>query len=302
MLGQLQDADIKLLRVFWVIAKHGSFHAAQTELNTSQATISTQVKQLETRLGRRLCHRGRAGFQLTDEGRSLLTCAERLFASISEFRNELLEAFSEVKGDLTLGIIDNLIHHPDWHLSEVLASYHQAAPAVQIKLHIHTPRELESHLLNSTLQFAIGGFPQQLPGLKYQLLFEEKQQLYCGAKHPLFNAKSSSITAQDLKQYDYFSWDYLEAGFSKTGKLFKTEQSGSAAVEAVAYALLSGQYLAYLPEHYAQAWVNQKQLRVILPDELGRHIPVMLVTRKTGRLPQLAEMFVERLIEGHGAE
>ncbi len=102
MLGQLHDSDINLLRVFRIIAEHGGFSAAQAELNTSQATISTQIKQLEIRIGRRLCQRGQSGFQLTEAGEVVLGASERLFASIDEFRSQVLEPFRELRGDLRL--------------------------------------------------------------------------------------------------------------------------------------------------------------------------------------------------------
>ena len=54
MLGALTDSDIKLLRVFYVIAQCGGFSAAQAQLNLSQSAISTRMAQLEARLGCRL--------------------------------------------------------------------------------------------------------------------------------------------------------------------------------------------------------------------------------------------------------
>ena len=65
MLNQLSDLDLRLIRVFLSVLDAGGISAAQTALNVSQSTISTQLATLETRLGFRLCERGRAGFRLT---------------------------------------------------------------------------------------------------------------------------------------------------------------------------------------------------------------------------------------------
>ena len=71
-LGQLSDMDLRLLRVFRVVADCGGMAAAELELNIGSSTISRHIKDLETRLGFRLCRRGRAGFPLTPWGPKIL--------------------------------------------------------------------------------------------------------------------------------------------------------------------------------------------------------------------------------------
>ena len=55
VLGQISDADIRLLRVFQAVVDCGGMTAAELELNISTSTISRHVKDLETRLGLTLC-------------------------------------------------------------------------------------------------------------------------------------------------------------------------------------------------------------------------------------------------------
>ena len=60
ILGNLSDTDIRLLRVFIVVAQAGGLSAAELELNIGRSTISRHLKDLETRLGMVLCaHRRR---------------------------------------------------------------------------------------------------------------------------------------------------------------------------------------------------------------------------------------------------
>ena len=61
----IADIDVKLLRVFCTIVECDGFSQAQSELNLSRSTISTHMANLETRVGFKLCSRGRAGFALT---------------------------------------------------------------------------------------------------------------------------------------------------------------------------------------------------------------------------------------------
>ena len=74
--GQIGDADLRLLRVFKAVADCGGMAAAERELGIAMSTISRHVKDLEQRLGLRLCRRGRAGFALTPEGEQLYAAAE----------------------------------------------------------------------------------------------------------------------------------------------------------------------------------------------------------------------------------
>lgn len=58
---RLDNIDLRLLRVFAVLAETGSFAAAQIALNLSQSTLSTHLASLEQRLGGPLCLRGARG-------------------------------------------------------------------------------------------------------------------------------------------------------------------------------------------------------------------------------------------------
>ena len=62
MLGRLSDLDLRLVRVFLAVVDASGVSAAQMTLNVGSSTISTQLATLETRLGFRLCDRGRGGF------------------------------------------------------------------------------------------------------------------------------------------------------------------------------------------------------------------------------------------------
>ena len=64
---QIQQADIRLLRVFQTIAQAGGLSAAELILNVGRSTISRQLTDLELRLGIKLCDRGPGGFALTEE-------------------------------------------------------------------------------------------------------------------------------------------------------------------------------------------------------------------------------------------
>lgn len=82
----LSKADMHLLYVFGTVVEARGFSAAQITLNVSASTISRQITDLETRLGLRLCQRGRKGFRLTEKGEIVYAAARKLFAELDLFR------------------------------------------------------------------------------------------------------------------------------------------------------------------------------------------------------------------------
>ena len=99
-LGQLSDADLRLLRVFKAVVDCGGMASAELELNLAMSTISRHVKDLETRLGLVLCRRGRAGFALTPEGEQIYAATEQLLAATDAFRSSLHDVHRRLGGDL----------------------------------------------------------------------------------------------------------------------------------------------------------------------------------------------------------
>ena len=81
----MSKADLHLLYVFCRVAEARGFSSAQIILNVSASTISRQIADLETRLGMRLCQRGRKGFRLTDKGKAVYAASHKLFSALDQF-------------------------------------------------------------------------------------------------------------------------------------------------------------------------------------------------------------------------
>ncbi|WP_282025941.1 LysR family transcriptional regulator [Limimaricola cinnabarinus] len=68
------------LRYFQEVAREGNLTRAAARLNLSQSALSTQIRQLEERLGHALFERTGRAMLLTEAGRIALDHAERIFA------------------------------------------------------------------------------------------------------------------------------------------------------------------------------------------------------------------------------
>jgi len=297
MLANLSEGDIRLLRVFAKVVEAGGFSAAQIDLNVSQSTISTHMTALEQRLRVRLCERGRSGFKLTEKGNLIYQASQRLFAALDAFRSEAGAARNCLLGKLTVGIIDNLANNPNCRLHEAIAAFNAAAPEVQISLQIAAPTELERAVLEGRFDLGLGACGQHSPYLHYEDLFEERQVLYCGRGHALFET-SGAVTVADLKNQQFARRIYTAPNRFPTG-IRLTSTAVADLMESVAVFILSSRYIGFLPVHYAAQWVQDDRMRPLLEKKLGYQNPIYLALRKTEQKPPILEAFLKELHRAH---
>jgi LysR family transcriptional regulator, transcriptional activator for bauABCD operon len=292
MLNNLNEGDIRLLKVFAKIVESGGFAAAQIELNISQSTISTHMTSLEQRLGVRLCERGRAGFRLTERGRLIYQASQRLFQALDDFRSDAGIVRNCLTGKLVIGIVDCLVANPVCHLHRAIAALNQKAPEVQITIRVTSPSEIERVVLEGICDLGLGTCGRHSPYLDYEDLFEERQILYCSPGHPLFTG-SAQASIDDLKDQQFVQRAYAAPETLPPGARLVMSAAADL-MESVAVFILSGRYIGFLPSHFAQQWVEKDQMRSLLEQTLGYQNPVYLTTRKTEvKKPVLSAFFCE---------
>ncbi|KRW60935.1 LysR family transcriptional regulator [Pseudomonas sp. TTU2014-080ASC] len=272
--------DLKLLRIFTAVVRHQGFAAAQQELNLSTSAISTYMSQLENQLGIVLCHRGRGGFSLTSKGELFYQECLRLLGEMESFERYSAALKGELRGTLNLGVLDAVVGDSALPLADVIGAYSQEYPAVHLYLSVQSPHELQMAVMENRLDLAIGAFFTRMNGLVYQPLYREQHWLYCSERHSLFKARripAEVITQQRMVGRGYWS----QAELARHG--FKHSAATVESMEAQLILVLSGAYIGYLPEHYAQHWVDQGKLRVLSPATFGYQAPFSLILRR-GRL------------------
>ena len=292
MLGQLHDPDLHLLRLFVTVVEAGGFSAAQGILGLSQPTISQRMAQLETRLGYRLCSRGKGGFRLTDKGELLLEAARGLLLNIELFRQQANGVAGRLLGTVRVGMAENQDAAVNVRLAMAISRFREREESVQLELINAPPAELERLLLEQRLDLAISYFSGNQAAFDYQPLFEERQRLYCGKGHALFD--SLEVTHEQLLEADQVRHPYR---FLKRGEPFQSRRSMAVAeqIESVLTFILSGRHIGYLPCHCAASWEAQGLLRGLDP-RLDFVVPFTLA-RHRAQVPGEAQVaFVEDLL------
>ena len=295
MIKQLQNIDIKLLRIFHTIVECEGFLPAQTKLNISQSSISTYMNQLETRLGVRLCERGHGVFRLTKDGEAVVEASNRLFDAMDTFCLDIAESQNRLIGELRIGLLDNIITHPNPRIRNALKDFNDHFPDVSPKIYVGHSVELEEQVLDGRLHLAIGVYPHYLSNLSYSSLFDEEQMLFCGENHPLFSKRNEDMSIEDLTDSKYVSWDNAEFMQNIDPAFSFKEHAASSSYEGVAFLILSGHYVGFLATHYANYWTEKNMMRAILPDLTRKKIPYNLVVHKTNFSHPLTSVFIEKL-------
>ncbi|MFM9428945.1 LysR family transcriptional activator of nhaA [Variovorax sp. GrIS 2.14] len=76
---QLDQLNFHHLHYFWCVARTGNLTRAAADLHVSQSALSTQIRQLEDRLGQALFTRNGRRLKLTDPGQLVLSYADTIF-------------------------------------------------------------------------------------------------------------------------------------------------------------------------------------------------------------------------------
>lgn len=293
---QLQDVDLKLLRVFMTVVKCGGYAAAQAALNSSQSSISGQMNTLETRLGCTLCERGRGGFRLTEHGVAAYEAAQRLLLAVDAFCMETHGLTQRISGKLYLGLIDNTITDEESPLPKALRKFMSRGDDLQLDVYIGTPAELEERVLDGRLHVAIGHFPMRVPGLSYSLLYEESDGLYCGRYNALFEPLATEEALFDrIGASHIVARGYLQ---QRDVKLLQADKATATVdnIEAQALLILSGAYIGFLPIHYAAHWVETGKMRQIDPGRFSSLWPFTAITRRGISQPLILQAFMADLL------
>lgn len=266
-LPSLSNLDLRLLRIFQAIVRCGGFSAAQYELNMSQSAISSQMKQLEDRLGVRLCERGRSGFKLTEGGEVVYRSMQDLFQAAETFQNDIEAHKGQLSGQLYVALDDATATNPKSPLGRALQDLVDQAPDVEIHLSVAPPAELEAGLLEDRYHLAIAPFHKVSDSLHCYPIYTERETLYCGETHPLFEVAHRPLAELDLTGMRYVARSFMD-GAGRLENLSLHQCARASNMEALVALLLTGEYIGYVARHFAELWVNSGQLKAIADEEL----------------------------------
>jgi LysR family glycine cleavage system transcriptional activator len=153
---------LKAIRAFESAARHGSFSAAATELDTSAASVSYHIRSLERQIGLQLFLRHAQSVELTEPGRLIAAEASSAFAIL---RASFIKAADIEQSRLALTTLPSL--GTSW-LTPRLGTFRTLHPDIRLELDL----SVAAHdLAESRFDMAIRNGHGAWPGMRSIRLF-----------------------------------------------------------------------------------------------------------------------------------
>lgn len=193
--------ELRHLRYFIAIAEEGSLlTASQRRLNTSQPSLSRQIRDLESEIGVKLLERQARGVTLTDAGRVFLDHARLALSQVEAAIDGARRTAQPQKPVLSMGFMVGL--EVMW-LPHLLRMLREEEPEIEVTLFSQSSPELALALTRRKLDVAFLRPEKQSLGLTFKLLAKEPLIAVLPADHRLASRKK--IRPQDLAREIYVS-------------------------------------------------------------------------------------------------
>ena len=184
-------------RVFYYVARCGSFTRAAQALLSNQPNVSKAIQNLENQLGCALFARSHRGVQLTEAG-------ERLYAHVRIAFDQLSQAEQELRLDASGGVINIGASETALHgaLLPVLKRFQAGHPQVRCCIRNDTNQQTTQALLDGEADIALVTSPVSLPGSVRRTSLSSFQELLVGGRQFAALAQGAH-TLRELTQYPW---------------------------------------------------------------------------------------------------
>lgn len=301
LLGQLSDMDLRLLRVFKSVVDCGGMAAAELDLNIGTSTVSRHVKDLETRLSMVLCRRGRAGFALTPDGQQVYEQTLHLLAAVDAFRSSIDDIHHRLGGQLDVAVFDKTATNPQAHLGDAIARFREVAPGVSLRMHVASINAIERGIIDGSFQLGIIPSHRSSQSLDYVDLFGETMLLYCGQHHPLFDAPHTGLTWAKLSAHAFAGLGYHSPNMEASHRARLMRSATGFDQESIATLVLSGKFLGFLPDHYAEVFEQRQLMRAVAPKRFRYICRFVSLVRRSPAANRATTLFADCLVAAHTA-
>lgn len=189
--------NLRQLEYLVALAETRHFRRAAERTNTTQPTLSEQVKALEERLGVQLVERSTARVVITPLGQRVVEIARRMLRDAGEIRAVAASGAKEWSGLLRVGLPPTI---GPYLMQRTAPKLHKAYPDLRLYMREELPKQLPQALEEGIHDVIITPLPVRSAETTTVTLFREPLLLTVAADHPL--AQRKTLTLSDLKGLD----------------------------------------------------------------------------------------------------
>jgi DNA-binding transcriptional LysR family regulator len=233
------------------------------------------------------------------EGERIYAETLRLLAGADAFRASVDEIHRRMGGQLNIAVFDKTASNPAAHLGTAIALFSELAPEVSLHLFVAPLNTIERGVIDG--QFQVGVIPghRSSDTLAYEELFDETMLLYCGEQHSLFNAEPDDMSWDDLRSYKFTGLGYHSPNMEISQQQRLARKATGYDQESIATLILSGKYLGFLPDHYAQSFVLSGRMRAVKPALFHYACSFFSIVRHAPQPSRVTRAFQDCLMQAH---
>ena len=293
--------NLRQLEYLVAIDEARHFRRAAELANTTQPTLSEQLKALETRLGAQLVERSRARVVLTPVGRQVATIARRMLADADEIRSLAASGGRELTGVLRLGLPPTI---GPYLLPLLIPRLGDAFQDLKLYVREEVPSGLVHALREGRHDLVVTLLPLRHGDVESETLFREPLYLAVRHDHPL--AAHDTVTRAHLKDQDVLALgqghqlhDAVLALCEDCEARLRFDYEGTS-LDTLREMVAMGMGVTFLPGLYVNAVAaRDRSLRILPLADRAVFRTVALVWRKaSGRASQYREFadFVRNVV------
>ena len=252
--------SLRQLEYLIALAETRNFRRAAERTNTTQPTLSEQIKALEDRLGAQLVERSRSGTLLTPIGAQVAEIGRRILKDANEIKTLSAAGDASLKGVLKLGTAATV---GPYLLPPVVPALHRAYPDLKLYVREQMPDTLPRSLEEGAYDFIISPLPIRGDDLQTVELLREPLFLTVAADHPL--ALKGKVERQDLLNQEVLTLgpghqlhDVVIALCEEFGARVRLDYEGTS-LDMVREMVITGLGVTFMPGLYVRRELKQDE-------------------------------------------
>ena len=193
--------NFEYYRIFYYVAKYRSMTQAAAALMSSQPNVTRVINNLENELGCRLIIRNNRGITLTAEGEQLYKHAAIAFEQLQRGEAELSQNAGLQSGILYIGASETALHGL---LLPILRQFHEAYPAVRLKIFNYSTPQAINALKSGQIDFAVVTSPTKVSGPLQEIKLKTIHEILI-ASSSFTSLANKKLHLKELTQYPLIS-------------------------------------------------------------------------------------------------
>ncbi|RVA00461.1 LysR family transcriptional regulator [Mesorhizobium sp. M7A.F.Ca.US.002.01.1.1] len=264
----MQRDGMKDLLWFVAVAQERSFTRAAAKLGTSQSTLSSTIKELESRLGVRLLTRTTRSVAPTEAGERLVQSLGPRFDEIEADLASLVAFRDKPSGTVRITLSDHALQTTVWpKLQPVLGDY----PDVRVELYSDNGmKNIVEERFDAGVRLG-----ESIDGDMIAVRIGPDWRLVAVASEEYFAHHPVPTTPQDLVDHDCINMRQATFGglyaweFARDGRDLRVRVEGQLTFNSsipMIEAAIRGCGIAYVPENLVSPHIASGRLRLVLDD------------------------------------